>query len=78
MIKLIRSKKLKRVKRVPKVNKFKFEDEQKTLNSKSNYMKFVYIIILVASFLAGNFFIINPTIQKANLIESDYNQKKIL
>ena len=76
MIKLIRSKKLKRVKRVPKVNKFKFEDEQKTLNSKSNYMKFVYIIILVASFLAGNFFIINPTIQKANLIESDYNQKK--
>ena len=76
MIKLIRSKKLKRVKRVPKVNKFKFEDEQKTLNSKSNYMKFVYIIILVASFSVGNFFVINPTIQKANLIESDYNQKK--
>ena len=39
MIKLIRSKKLKRVKRVPKVNKFKFEDEQKTLNSKSNYIR---------------------------------------
>ena len=49
MIKLLRSKKLKRVKRVPKIKKFKFEDEQKTLNSKSNYMKFVYIIILAIS-----------------------------
>ena len=78
MIKLLRSKKLKRVKRVPKIKKFKFEDEQKTLNSKSNYMKFVYIIILAISFSVGNFFVINPTIQKANLIESDYNQKKIL
>lgn len=76
MIKLLRSKKLKRVKRVPKLKKFKFEDEQKTLNSKSNYMKFVYIIILAISFSVGNFFVINPTIQKANLIESDYNQKK--
>ena len=76
MIKLIRSKKLKIVKRVPKINKFKFEDEQKTLNSKSNYMKFVYIIILATSFSIGNFFVINPTIQKGNLIESDYNQKK--
>ena len=76
MIKLLRSKKLKRVKRVPKLKKFKFEDEQKTLNSKSNYMKFVYIIILSISFSVGNFFVINPTIQKANLIESDYNQKK--
>ena len=76
MIKLLRSKKLKRVKRVPKLKKFKFEDEQKTLNSKSNYMKFVYIIILAISFSIGNFFVINPTIQKANLIESDYNQKK--
>jgi hypothetical protein len=76
MIKLLRSKKLKRVKRVPKIKKFKFEDEQKTLNSKSNYMKFVYIIILAISFSVGNFFVINPTIQKANLIESDYNQKK--
>ena len=55
MIKLIRSKKLKRVKRVPKVKKFKFEDEKKTLNSQSNYIKFVYIIILVASFSVGNF-----------------------
>ena len=69
MIKLLRSKKLKRVKRVPKLKKFKFEDEQKTLNSKSNYMKFVYIIILAISFSVGNFFVINPTIQKANLIE---------
>ena len=76
MIKLLRSKKLKRVKRVPKLKKFKFEDEQKILNSKSNYMKFVYIIILAISFSVGNFFVINPTIQKANLIESDYNQKK--
>jgi len=76
MIKLLRSKKLKRVKRVPKIKKFKFEDEQKTLNSKSNYMKFVYIIILAISFSVGNFFVINPTIQKANLIENDYNQKK--
>jgi len=76
MIKLLRSKKLKRVKRVPKLKKFKFEDEQKTLNSKSNYLKFVYIIILAISFSVGNFFVINPTIQKANLIESDYNQKK--
>jgi hypothetical protein len=76
MIKLLRSKKLKRVKRVPKLKKFKFEDEQKTLNSKSNYMKFVYIIILAISFSVGNFFVINPTIQKANLIENDYNQKK--
>ena len=76
MIKLLRSKKLKRVKRVPKLKKFKFEDEQKTLNSKSNYMKFVYIIILAISFSVGNFFVMNPTIQKANLIESDYNQKK--
>ena len=76
MIKLLRSKKLKRVKRVPKLKKFKFEDEQKTLNSKSNYMKFLYIIILAISFSVGNFFVINPTIQKANLIESDYNQKK--
>ena len=76
MIKLLRSKKLKRVKRVPKLKKFKFEDEQKTLNSKSNYMKIVYIIILAISFSVGNFFVINPTIQKANLIESDYNQKK--
>ena len=39
-------------------------------------MKFVYIIILAISFSVGNFFVINPTIQKANLIESDYNQKK--
>ena len=67
MIKLLRSKKLKRVKRVPKLKKFKFEDEQKTLNSKSNYMKFVYIIILAISFSVGNFFVINPTIQKDKL-----------
>ena len=36
---LIRSKKLKRVKRVPKSQKFKFEDERQLLNSKSNYIK---------------------------------------
>ena len=76
MIRRVKKKRLKRIKRIPKIQKFKFEDESHVLNSKINFIKSCYILILILSFVVGNYFIINPTIQKANLIEADYNQKK--
>ena len=76
MIRRIKKKKLKRIKRITKIQKFQFEDESHILNPKINFIKSCYILILILSFIVGNYFIINPTIQKANLIEADYNQKK--
>jgi len=76
MIRRVKKKKLKRIKKIPKIQKFKFEDESHILNPKINFIKSCYILILILSFIVGNYFIINPTIQKANLIEADYNQKK--
>jgi len=58
-----------------KNKKYKLIKDDIILTSKSSYLKFLYIVILTISFLVGNSIIIKPTIQKAELIEGDYNQK---
>ena len=58
-----------------KNKKYKLIKDDIILTSKSSYLKFLYIVILTISFLVGNSIIIKPTIQKAKLIEGDYNQK---
>lgn len=62
-----------------KVEKFikpiKFKEE-KFLNPNSVYTKIFMIVILILGFFIGNFFVIKPTINSAQLIEADLQQKK--
>lgn len=50
--------------------------EEKFLNPNSVYTKIFMIFILVLGFFIGNFFVIKPTINSAQLIEADLQQKK--
>ena len=50
--------------------------EEKFLNPNSIYTKIFMIVILILGFFIGNFFVIKPTINSAQLIEADLQQKK--
>lgn len=50
--------------------------EEKFLNPNSVYTKIFMIVILILGFFIGNFFVIKPTINSAQLIEADLQQKK--
>ena len=50
--------------------------EEKFLNPNSVYTKIFMIVLLILGFFIGNFFVIKPTINSAQLIEADLQQKK--
>lgn len=73
---MIKIKKLKIIKSIPKIPKFKWDDQSKIISPRNNYFKILYIFIVTVSFLVVNKLVLQPIINEGKSIEADLLTKK--